>query len=260
MTTADLARFGTIHGGAVRVEWELARHAGLDIRIMESDGLLLGAAPSIDSRAFNRALGTAERPDRIPEALAFFAEHGVAGVVSLDPADVPPGVEPATRLEAYIASPPEVSPIAVDGLEIRTVSDESASLWTDIILASYQPDPDTAAVWRAMSLHVASTSGRRLLLGYIDGRTVAAGSIQLTDAGAWISWAAVIPEARGRGIQRAMIAARARLAEELGCEWIAAWALSGEHSSANLARAGLRRIGERASVRSVELVAADRLP
>ena len=253
MIEEELARFGAIHRGAVRAEWELARLAGLDIRIQESDGLLFGAAPGLDSRAFNRALGLPEQPDRIPDALAFFAEHGVAGDISLDPAQVPPGVEPATRLETYIAHPPEIAPVAVDGLVIRTVGAESASVWTDTILASYQPDPVTGALWRAMSPHVAHTHGRRLLRGDLDGRTVAAGSIQLTDAGAWISWAGVIPEARGRGIQRAMIAARAKLAVELGEDWIAAWALSGEHSSANLARAGLRRLGERVSVRAADL-------
>jgi len=251
--TDELARFGAIHRGAVRAEWELARRAGLDIRIQESGGLLLGAAPGLDSRAFNRALGLAEQPERIPEALAFFEEHGVSGDISLDPAQVPVGVDPATRLEAYIARPAEIAPVAVEGVVIRAVGDESAPVWTDIILASYQPDPDTAALWRAMSPHVAHTLGRLLLLGELDGRTVAAGSIQLTDAGTWISWAAVLPEARGRGIQRAMIAARARLAEELGEAWIAAWALSGEHSSANLARAGLRRLGERVSVRAADL-------
>jgi GNAT superfamily N-acetyltransferase len=247
------ARFGAIHRGAVRAEWELARLAGLDIRIEETDGLLFGASPGLDSRAFNRAVGLAERPDRIPDALAFFARHGVAGEISLGPADVPPGVEPATRLEAYLAKPTDVPPAAVDGLVIRPIGDESALVWTDTILASYQPDPDTAVLWRAMSPHVANAPGRRLLLGDLDGRTVAAGSIQLTDAGAWLSWAGVIPEARGRGIQRAMIAARARLADELGVDWIAAWAFSGEHSSANLARAGLRRIGERVSVRATDL-------
>lgn len=253
MTEEALARFGAIHRGAVRMEWELARLAGLDIRIQEGGGLLFGAAPALDSRAFSRALGLTERPDRIPEALAFFTEHGVAGELTLDPTDVPTGVEPATRLEAYIARPEEIPSVDVEGLVIRRVGAESASVWTDTILASYQPDRDTGALWRAMSPHVAHADGRHLLLGDLGGRTVAAGSIQRTDAGAWLSWAGVVPEARGRGIQRAMIAARARLAEKLGDAWIAAWALSGEHSSANLARAGLRRIGERVSVRAADL-------
>src|SRR5262249_23672752 len=154
--------------------------------------------------------------------LAFFQEHGVAGEISLDPADVPPGVEPTTRLEAYLAKPSDVETVAIEGLAIRLVSGTSVELWTDTVLASYQPDPDTAALWRAMSPHEAGAPRRRLLLGDLDGRTVAAAAIQASDAGTWLSWAGVIPDARGRGIQRAMIAARARLAGELGETWIAA--------------------------------------
>jgi hypothetical protein len=50
-----------------------------------------------------------------------------------------------------------------------------------------------------------------------------------------------------------MITARARLATQLGGEPVAAWALAGAHSSANLAAVGLRPIGERVSVRAADL-------
>jgi GNAT superfamily N-acetyltransferase len=251
-----LPRFGAIHRAAVRAEWDAAIAAGLELVIRDGDGLLFGAAPGIDSRVYNRALGLAEQPARIPEALAFFAEHGVTGEVSLDPADVPPGAEPTVRLEAYLGLPWSVRLAPVDGLTIRAIEPDEVDAWTAAIIASYKPTPDMAALWTAMSPHLAGNPSRRLLLGSLadlDDRVVAAGSIQLTDDGAWISWAGVIPEARGRGIQRAMIAARCALATELGCERIAAWALAGEHSSANLARAGLTRIGERVSVRSTDL-------
>ena len=52
------------------------------------------------------------------------------------------------------------------------------------------------------------------------------------------------------GIQRALIDARSRLAAEHGCDLVAAWALAGAHSSANLERAGLARIGQRVVVRA----------
>jgi GNAT superfamily N-acetyltransferase len=251
-----LTRFGAIHRAAVLAEWDAAIAAGLELVVHAEDGLLFGAAPGLDSRIYNRALGLAEQPARIPDALAFFAEHGVSGEVSLDPADVPPGVEPTVRLEAYLGAPDSVRPVPVDGLTIRTIGPAEIDAWTATIIASYEPAPEMAALWTAMSPHLAGNPSRRLLLGSLaglDDRVVAAGSIQLTDDGAWISWAGVIPAARGRGIQRAMIAARCEAAAELGCEWVAAWAASGEHSSANLATAGLTRIGERVSVRSSDL-------
>jgi GNAT superfamily N-acetyltransferase len=257
---AAFVRFGSLHRGAVRAEWDAARAAGLDMVIREEDGILFGAAPTTDSRVYNRALGIAEAPDRLPEALAFFAEHGVTGEVSLDPAGVPAGVEPTIRLEAYLDRPAVVAPRPVDGLVVRSVGAEAADEWMTAIIESYEPDAATAALWRSMAGTIAANPRRKLQLAELDARIVGASSIQVTDSGAWLSWAGVIPSARGRGLQRALIAARAAIAAELGCEWIAAWALSGAHSSANLARSGLRRIGERASVRSTDLVAAGALP
>jgi GNAT superfamily N-acetyltransferase len=257
---AGFTRFGAIHRAAVRAEWDAAREAGLDIVIREDAAVLFGAAESSDSRVYNRALGIAERPDRLPEALAFFSEHGVAGEVSMDPADIPSGVEATIRLEAYLDRPGVVEAPLVDGLVVRPVVPEAADEWMTAIIASYEPDTMTAELWRSMAGSIAANPRRLLQLAELDGEVVAASSIQLTDAGGWMSWAGVLPVARGRGLQRALIAARAALAAEAGCDWIAAWALAGAHSSANLARAGLRRIGERASVRSTDLVGAAPLP
>jgi GNAT superfamily N-acetyltransferase len=254
------ARFGALHRAAVRAEWDAARDAGLEIVIHEDDGVLFGAAPGTDSRVYNRALGIAEAPHRLSEALAFFATHGVTGEVSLDPAGIPMGVEPTIRLEAYLDRPSVMPSQPIAGLVVRQVGPEAANEWITAIIASYQPDAFTAELWRSMAGPIAANPRRKLQMAELDGRVVAASSIQLTDAGAWMSWAGVLPAARGRGLQRALISTRAVIAAELGCDWVAAWALAGAHSSANLAASGLRRIGERASVRSVDLVEAQPLP
>jgi GNAT superfamily N-acetyltransferase len=143
---------------------------------------------------------------------------------------------------------------------VRPVAAGAADEWMAAIIASYEPDATTAALWRSMAGPMAADPRRKLQLAELDGQVVAASALAVTDSGAWMSWAGVLPAARGRGLQRALIAARAALAVELGCEWIAAWALAGAHSSANLAAAGLRRIGERASVRSADLVGTALLP
>jgi hypothetical protein len=145
------ARFGAIHRAAVRAEWEAARAAGLDIVIHEDNAVLFGAAPSNDSRVYNRALGIAERPDRLPDALDFFADHGVAGEVSLDPVHVPAGVDATVRLEAFLDRREVVEATQVDGLVVRPVGVESADSWTTAIIASYEPDAATAALWRSMA-------------------------------------------------------------------------------------------------------------
>jgi GNAT superfamily N-acetyltransferase len=248
-----LARFGATHRAAVRAEWAAAQAAGLDLRVIDDGTFLLGAAPGFSSTMFNRALGFAEFPERIGMAIAFFAELGVEGEIVLDPADVPPGVEPRVRLDAYLADPAHIPPAPVDGLEIRVIDDREANTWMDIVIDGYAPAEDLAAIWRSMVAHSAAAPGRHLLLGELDGRVVAASSLFVAAGRGWLSWATVLPSQRGRGIQRAMIAARARVAVEQGCEVIAAWALAAAHSSRNLERARMPRIGARVAVAAAEL-------
>ena len=73
---APLALFGAIHRAAVRAEWAAAQATGLDIRVVDDGEILLGAAPDFPSTMFNRALGFAEAPDRVGEAVAFFSRQG----------------------------------------------------------------------------------------------------------------------------------------------------------------------------------------
>jgi GNAT superfamily N-acetyltransferase len=54
-----------------------------------------------------------------------------------------------------------------------------------------------------------------------------------------------VPERRRQGIHRALIAERARLAAEAGCNLIGVWAESGSGSARNLAAMGMQRIGTR---------------
>ena len=248
-----LARFGATHRTAVRAEWSASQAAGLDLRVLDEGGLLLGAAPAFASTMFNRGLGFTEQPGRIVEAVDFFAEHGVDGEIVLDPADLPPGVEPRVRLDAYLGAAEGIPPAPVAGLEIRVIDHDEVGAWTDVILEAYAPIPEVAAVWRSASPHLIGSPERILVVGELDSRLVAAASSYMADGVGWLSWAAVLPSARGRGIQRAMIGERARLTAERGCADVAAWAFAGTHSAANLARAGLPWIGARVVVRSSDL-------
>jgi GNAT superfamily N-acetyltransferase len=49
---------------------------------------------------------------------------------------------------------------------------------------------------------------------------------------------ATLPEARGRGVQQALIGHRLRLASEAGCEWAMASVLPGSGSHRNYERMG----------------------
>jgi hypothetical protein len=252
-TEERLARFGAIHRAAVRAEWAAATSAGVEIHVRDDGGTLFGAAPTVSSTMFNRALGLAEQPHRIGEAQAFFAEHGVAGEVVLDPSWLPAGVEPRIRLDTYEAAPAEVGPAQVDGFASRVIDPDDIDGWMGLTIEGNEPSPQVAAIWRIMAPRMATTPGSHLLIGELDGRPCAAASLFVIGEAGWMSWASVVPAARGRGIQRALIADRARLATELECSVVAAWALAGAHSSTNLERSGFERIGQRAAVAAASL-------
>jgi N-acetylglutamate synthase-like GNAT family acetyltransferase len=86
---------------------------------------------------------------------------------------------------------------------------------------------------------------RFILLAEIDGRPVGVSSLHTHAKSGWLRGAAVVPDARGRGIQRAMISARVALAIEHGCDLVGAWAEPDKFSSANLEQLGLRQVGTR---------------
>ena len=247
---AALATLGAIHRAAVRAEWAAAQAAGIEVTVVEAGGLLLGAAPTVASTMFNRALGVADQPERLDEARAFFAVHGVSGDIPLDPADVPAGVEPRARLDAFVAAPGAVRSAPVPGFATRIAGPDEADAWMNLTVEGNERPPGTEAIWRAMVPGMASAPGWILVVGELDGRACASSSLFVTGDAGWMSWASVLPAARGLGIQRAMIATRAQLAVERGCDVVAAWALEAGHSSANLARSGFSRIGQRAIVRS----------
>ena len=251
-THTPLALFGAIHRAAVRAEWAAAQATGLDIRVVDDGEILLGAAPDFPSTMFNRALGFAEALCRVGEAVDFFARHRVDGEIVVDPADVPSGVAPRLRLEAYLADPAAIPPAPVPGLATRVVGPGEAAAWMDVVIEGYAPAPEMATIWRSMATQDAG-DGQRRLFGELDGRLVAASSIYIGGERGWLSWATVLPAARGLGIQRAMIAARAQVAADAGCTTIAAWALASAHSSRNLAVAGMPLVGERVSLATADL-------
>jgi GNAT superfamily N-acetyltransferase len=61
--------------------------------------------------------------------------------------------------------------------------------------------------------------GRRHFMAFDRDKPVGTAAIYMEGAWAEFGYATVLPEARGRGIQAALIAARVRAAHESGCRW-----------------------------------------
>jgi len=205
-------------GKSTLAGWREAEAEGMDIRIVADGELIMAAAPSEPGARFNQALGLARLPNLMPEAMRFFDEHGVVGWIVAEP-DPWPGAPADPALDVWAAAPRDVATAAPPaGVEI--VRD---------------PAYDTTHELRLSARADGAEVGRAWLYTYRDT--------------AWARGAFVEPAWRGRGLQRALLAARARIAEERGCSLIGATAEPGTVSSTNMEQAGLRPIGSRGQYR-----------
>ena len=241
-----LARLDRALAKASLIQWHAARRAGLDVSVVDDGDLAMVASPGLPGPVFNQALGLARLPNLIADATAFFAQRGVDGWLVTDGAPWP-GSEPDLVWEVFAADPSAIlGSESIDGLRVRRIS----AAETHAVLAVYrqangaaepaEPDP-----WAAVTAAMAEGPHSAVFLSEIDGRPVGAGSVHVTNRTAWLRGGTVVPEERGRGIQRALIHQRALFAVAEKCDLAGATAEIGSVSAANLRRLGFEAVGRR---------------
>jgi MOSC domain-containing protein YiiM/GNAT superfamily N-acetyltransferase len=239
--------------------WRAAAAAGLDVRIIDHGDLAAVASPELPGSVFNRAFGVGLVPIHRPEVEALFRAAGTAGWLVLgldDPMAGAGSLEDVVgvhtgRVDDVIAAG-DGTPSGVPGLAIRAVdpSDESeATRWADVFVAGNAIEGALADAWRRFNPILAGTRGYRQFIAALDGRDVAVAALFNRRRVGWLGGAAVLPAARGRGIQRALIVDRARRAAAAGSTRILATAEVDSPSAANLESLGVRRISTRGHLR-----------
>ena len=226
--------------------WQAAAEAGYEIHIFEDGDIAMAAAPRITGPGFNHAVGFAQVPNLISMATDFYDRHGTEGWLITDTPpwpdaerDLAIAVFAAAANDVPIVAPPRGVTFrlagAVDGPAVEEIYDaaEATGVASDA----------TANPWPAVYTRLAEHPHRFIVLAEIDGEPVGVSSLHTHSKTGWLRGAAVVPDARGRGIQRAMISARVALAIEHGCDLVGAWAEPNGFSSANLEQLGLRQIG-----------------
>ena len=196
----------------------------------------------------------------VREARAIVAPHRLPFMWILDPETEPRNF--AEFLEAHdvrldprgpsvdVMVLPVTAPIEgpdVAGLEMRDAlaDDQSFNLADAVNREAFKSDlpGDPAANARRRRNQVAA-GNRRLILATIHGEVVGTAGMSLFGpAGAIINGGAVRPKFRGRGVYRAMVAARLAMAREAGVAGLAVW--GGDMSAPILARLGFQTVGWR---------------
>lgn len=257
---ALLTRLDAAHRRSSLVRWQAARAAGLPLRLVDDGELAMAALPGTAGPFFNRGHGFEGLPNLVGRAIDFFADAGVDGWVDLEP-DALPGlaaVAPEERFVTLAIEPDRVAAVAaargpVAGLAIRTVGPDEGGAWGRVHLEAGGMPADATDAWLRSSERLAASEPGDLFVAELEGRPVAAGSLHVHKKVGWLRATVVLPDARGRGIQRALIAARAAAAEEAGATLVGSAAPPGSTSEANLRAMGLVALGTRGSYRTSAL-------
>lgn len=117
-------------------------------------------------------------------------------------------------------------------LRVEVVGPEQADLVAAV--AAVASGLDLPAWWTGPL----GAPGWTQVVAYDGDRAIATGGLHVADGRAYVGAAATVPDARGRGAQTAMLAARLRIAAELGAARVTVKVESGSASHRNLRRAG----------------------
>jgi len=232
--------------------WRAAIAAGFDVDVVDDGEIAVAASPSLPGPIFNSALGFAHLPNLVDRALDHFRARGVTGWLLADESPWPDAMIDST-LARYAIDTAEVGvedDAEDDAIRVRELGREEIGPWADVIVASSDLGERVAEAWRALERHIALAAHHHRFVAEIDGRSVGAGSLHLHHQLGWLRAGSVLPEYRGRGIQRALITHRALHARRLGADLIGASAVEGRASAANLERLRFRRVATRHSYRA----------
>jgi len=238
---------------------ELAR--ALRIRTVEiGDATALVAGAARDP-FLNRVIGLGVRASATEADLdriaSVYREAGAATHwIHLTPGARPPELramierrgytQPARRAWAKMVRDDAALAAAATSLEVRRAkSEEHDAVGAVVATAFGMPAP--FAAWFAS---VAARRMWRIYAALDEGRIVGGGFLYVHKAGAWLGADGVLPQFRGRHVQRALMALRVREAIDAGCMRIAAETgepLAGEPnpSFANMVFCGFRKASSR---------------
>jgi GNAT superfamily N-acetyltransferase len=195
--------------------------------------------------AFNSACGLRQFPNLLPMVLDHFRSNGTAGWLPMH--EPPwPGAEPEERLSMLASTPGSVrGEAAADGVSIRRLEPAEAGTWASILAVGTELDEVESAAWHAAAPHLLAMHGVHVLVAHAGDEVLATGALHVKGRLGFLRAGVVLPQARGRGLQRALIAARARLAAEVSADALATSAPPGSISERNLVRSGFRSLGIR---------------
>jgi GNAT superfamily N-acetyltransferase len=176
-------------------------------------------------------LSAGEAGEAARREAAYFCDLGEAVEWKVFSHDGPEGLEDALAAAGFVADEPEtflaldleatalpLDPVA--GIEVRRVSDRAGI--EDLVVANTAAF-GAAEPWRVEALAPRLDDGSLgLYVAYADGKPISSGRLELAQGRAFagLYGGGTDPAWRGRGVYRALVAARAAEARELGVRYL----------------------------------------
>lgn len=236
--------------------WEAAVRSGARVAVVDDGDVAMAASAELPGPVFNVALGFALLPNLVPMALEHFGDHLVTGWLWADDDPWPDPIVDGTASLLARDVDGEVATESPPGVRVRELGRDEIGDWGAIIGDHGGLTGPGPAAWRALEAPLAEHAHHHRFVAELEGRAVGAASLHVYRRTAWLRAAVVLPEARGRGIQRALIATRLEHAARLGCDVAGSLANLGGVSATNLERLGFREIATR---RRYRVEPADRI-
>jgi MOSC domain-containing protein YiiM/GNAT superfamily N-acetyltransferase len=230
--------------------WRAAADVGYDVRVLERGDAAAAACAELPGSVFNRAFGLRQIPAILPSLLDLYREAGTPGWLVAGVDDPPlPGAVGERPVGVHVGAIGDVPDATVDGLDIRPIEPGEERRWAELFIAGFGIDGPLAEAWLRFEPVLAGARGYHQVIARQAGREIGAAATFTRRRVAWLGAGTVLPEARGQGIQRALIAYRARAAETIGCRQIMATAELDDPSARNLTAMGMPLIWSRAHYR-----------
>lgn len=211
--------------------------------------LLFDGPGSPMTQSFGLGLDEPLTAELLSKVEAFFFDRGVDAMHELSPlagvgamaALVERGYRPIELTSVLVQSLDEV-PLDPDlrGLVVRPAGPADVEVWIETSLAGWSAMPELREHIRGLALVGFESSATTPFLVEGEGKPVATGVLGIGGDVALLVGASTVPEARARGAQRALLAARLAEAKRRGCTLALMGAPPGSTSQRNAGRNGFR--------------------
>ncbi len=188
---------------------------------------------------------TDEEFDRLEE---FFRERGSPSLIDLCPMADPTVLENVTRRGYQVlefnnlllrrVDPADAQWTCPEEVEITPVEQGEEREWCELLVKGFSGGGELSQEMVEMVMSL--PSGGQSLFAHVIGDAAGTAAMSVHAGVALLFADSTQPEARGRGVQLALIRERLKMAAQAGCEWAMACVLPGSGSHRNYERCGFQ--------------------